>query len=66
MHQSLMDSRLTVMPRSARRSSMEWSGISAVAEIEAVVQPDSVGDDVRWESVSFICVHSPILPISAR
>ena len=35
-----------------------------VAEIESIVEPDSVGDDVRRESVSFICIHSPILSIS--
>ena len=36
----------------------------AVAEVESIVEPDSVGDDVRWESVTFICVHPPILPVS--
>ena len=37
----------------------------AVAEIEAVVEPDGVTDDVRRESVAFICIHGTILPISA-
>jgi hypothetical protein len=36
-----------------------------VAEIEAIVEPDGVGNDVRWESVAFICIHWPIPPISA-
>jgi hypothetical protein len=37
----------------------------AVTQIEAIVEPDGVGNDVRWESVTFICIHWPILPISA-
>jgi hypothetical protein len=37
----------------------------AVAEIESVVEPDGVTDDVRRESVAFVCIHQPILPISA-
>jgi hypothetical protein len=36
-----------------------------VTEIEAVVEPDGVGDDIGREAVPFICVHGPILPISA-
>ncbi len=35
----------------------------SVAEIEAIVEPDCVGDDVGWESVAFVCVHLPILAI---
>ena len=38
----------------------------SVTQIEAVVQPDCVRDDVWRESVAFICIHSPILSISAR
>ena len=34
-----------------------------VAQIESVVEPDCVGDDVGWESVAFVGIHSPILPI---
>jgi hypothetical protein len=34
-----------------------------VAEIEAIIKPDGVGNDVRWESVAFICFHLPILPV---
>jgi hypothetical protein len=34
----------------------------AVAEIEAVVQPDGVTDNVRRESMAFVGVHSPIIP----
>jgi hypothetical protein len=35
-----------------------------VAEIEPEVQPDGIGDDVGWESVTLIGIHGPILPIS--
>jgi hypothetical protein len=38
----------------------------AVAQIEKIVEPDSVGKDIGWESMAFICVHGPRLPISAR
>ena len=38
----------------------------AVAEIESVVEPDGVADDIRWESVSFVGSHPPILSISVR
>ncbi len=37
----------------------------AVTQIESVVQPDSIGNDICWESVAFVCVHLLILPISA-
>ena len=36
-----------------------------MAEVEAIVEPDGIGNDVGWESVSFISIHSPILPVSA-
>ena len=36
-----------------------------MAEIETIVQPDSVTDNLGWESVTFISIHSPILTISA-
>ena len=35
----------------------------SVAEIESEVQPNSIADDVGWESVSFIGIHEPILSI---
>ena len=38
----------------------------AVTEIESIVQPDSVADNVRRKSVAFICAHVPILPILAH
>ena len=38
----------------------------SMAEIESIVEPDGVADDIGRESVSFICVHPPSLPISAR
>jgi hypothetical protein len=34
-----------------------------VAEIEAIVEPDSIADDVRRESVTSIGIHPPILAI---
>ena len=37
----------------------------SVAEIETIVEPDSVGDDLWRESVALIRIHLPILPISA-
>jgi hypothetical protein len=37
----------------------------SMAEIEAVVQPDCVGNDIGRESVTLISIHTPILPISA-
>ena len=43
----------------------EWSGTPAVTEVESVVEPDGVADDVRWESVSFIGIHHLILSIPA-
>ena len=36
-----------------------------VANIEAIVEPDGVGTDFGWKSVSFVCVHPPILAIVA-
>jgi hypothetical protein len=35
----------------------------AVAEVEARVEPDSIGNDIGRESVPFIDVHAPILAI---
>lgn len=35
-----------------------------MAEIEAIVEPDGVGNDVGWESVTPINVHAPILAVS--
>jgi hypothetical protein len=33
-----------------------------VAEIEAIVEPDGVGNDVRWESMAFISIYRLIVP----
>jgi len=38
----------------------------SVAEIESIVEPDGVGNDVRWKSVSLVCIHPPILSIVAH
>ena len=37
----------------------------AVTEVEAIVEPDGVADDVGWESVTLISIHEAILAISA-
>jgi len=37
----------------------------SMAEIEAVLKPDSIGNDVGWESMAFVYVHSPILSVTA-
>jgi len=36
----------------------------AVTPIKAIVQPDCVADDIWWESVTLIVIHSPIPAIS--
>jgi len=36
----------------------------AVAEIESVVQPNGIGNDVRREAVAFLNIHPPILSTS--
>ena len=35
-----------------------------VTQVESKVEPDSVTDDVGWESVAFVSIHQPILAIS--
>ncbi|WP_439101188.1 hypothetical protein [Congregibacter sp.] len=35
----------------------------AADPVEAIVEPNSAGNDVEWETVSFLGVHRPILPI---
>ena len=35
----------------------------SVAQIEAIVQPDCLTDDIRRESLPFIGIHPLILPI---
>ena len=36
----------------------------SMPEVESEVEPDRIRNDVRWESVAFICIHPLILPIS--
>ena len=36
-----------------------------MAEIEAIVEPDCVGNDIWRESVAFVDIHRPILPVKA-
>ncbi|MFT7246824.1 MAG: hypothetical protein ACI82A_004204 [Candidatus Azotimanducaceae bacterium] len=33
----------------------------AMTQIEAIVEPDGKTDDVRWESIAFVCAHPQIL-----
>ena len=33
----------------------------AVAEIEAIVEPDGVGDDIGWKPMTLICIHAEIV-----
>jgi hypothetical protein len=33
----------------------------AMTQIEAIVEPDGITDDVRWESIAFVCAHPHIL-----
>ena len=35
-----------------------------MTQVEAIIEPDCVTDDFRWESVTFVCIHGPSLPIS--
>jgi hypothetical protein len=37
----------------------------AMTEIETIVEPDGVGDDIWLESVAFVGIHRLILPILA-
>jgi hypothetical protein len=34
-----------------------------VAKVEAIVEPDSIGNDIRRESVAFVGIHAPTLAI---
>jgi hypothetical protein len=35
-----------------------------MAEIETIVEPDCVADDLRWESMALVGIHPPSLPVS--
>ena len=35
-----------------------------VAQVETVIQPDCVANNIGWESVALVGIDSPILPIS--
>jgi hypothetical protein len=37
----------------------------SVAQVEALVEPDGVTDDIWRESVTLVCIHTPILPVTA-
>ena len=36
-----------------------------MAELESIVEPDSIGDDIWRESVTCVGIHPPLLPILA-
>jgi hypothetical protein len=36
----------------------------AMAQVETIVEPDSVADDVWSKSVAFVCIHSLILSVT--
>ena len=36
-----------------------------MTQVEAIGAPDCVADDIWWESVTFVCIHRPILTILA-
>ena len=42
----------------------EWSGTPAVAEVESLVEPDSIRNDIWWESMTFVYIHRPIIEYS--
>ena len=60
IHHKRIASRDTVMPPFG-----EQVFYISMSEIEAIVKPNGITNDVGWESVAFICVHEPILPKSA-
>ena len=35
----------------------------SMTQIETMIEPDSVTDDVWWESVAFVSIHPPVLSI---
>jgi hypothetical protein len=37
----------------------------AVAQIEAIVEPDCIGNDIWRKSMALVCIHGPILAIWA-
>jgi hypothetical protein len=37
----------------------------SMAEIESIVEPDGIGNDIWRESVTFVCVHHRIIPFPA-
>jgi len=43
----------------------EWSGIPALAQIKAIVEPERIGNDIWRESTALINIHWQILSISA-
>jgi hypothetical protein len=38
----------------------------SVADVESIVKPNCVANDIWRESIPLVCVHGPILAISVR
>jgi len=36
-----------------------------MAQVESIVEPDCIADDIGWKPVAFICIHRQILSIMA-
>ncbi|MFT6368019.1 MAG: hypothetical protein ACJARI_003479 [Bacteroidia bacterium] len=36
-----------------------------MAQIESIVEPDCIGNDIGWESAAFVCIDSLMIPILA-
>jgi hypothetical protein len=49
-------------PSASERREVQIFDIT-MAEIEAIAEPDCVGDDVGWESVALLGFHQGILPV---
>jgi hypothetical protein len=37
----------------------------SMTEVEPEIEPDSIADDIRRESMASICIHRPILAVTA-
>ena len=36
-----------------------------VTQVETIVEPDGITDDVEWKPVTFVCIHRLMLPVMA-
>ena len=49
------------MANLSQESTACFNPTPAVVQIETIVEPDSVGYDIRRKSVALVCTHGPIL-----